>query len=122
MNGAVTGALVLSAALLASAASAAGPVRNARCDIWQRNAIQYDGPCNLRPEGGGSFSLTFPHSEEAESLEQYHVTRIRVRVVQRRVAQVSEPDRRVDVSWGRAIRSRHDRACWEGDYWHVCAY
>jgi hypothetical protein len=122
MDRVATGALALSAALLASAATAAGPVRTVRCDIWQRNAIQYDGPCSLRPEGGGSFSLTFPHSEEAESLEQYHVTRIRVRLVRPRVAQVSEPDRRADPSWGRAIRSRRDRACWEGDYWHVCAY
>ena len=114
------GLVTLSATLLAAATPAAPPSRTARCDIWARNAIQYTGPCNLRPEGGGSFSLTFPHNEEAESLEQYHVMRIRVHVLRLGHARVSVNG--PDPDWGRAVRSRRNRACWEGDYWHVCAY
>jgi hypothetical protein len=122
MNGFAAGVAALGAALVAGAALAAQPVRPARCDIWARNAISYEGPCTLRPERGGSFSLTFPHNEETESLERYRVTQISVRIIRQGLARVSEPNRRVDSSWGRAIRSRRDRTCWEGDYWHVCAY
>jgi hypothetical protein len=95
---AVWGVLALSAAIAAIPASAAREASTAACRLWSRNAIEYDGPCIVRPERGGSFSLTFPHSEEALDLERHHVARIRVRMVRPGVAEVSVPDLRGQTS------------------------
>jgi hypothetical protein len=116
---AALGPIALCATLSATAPPAAqGAGRPARCDIWYRNAIQYDGPCRFRPEGGGSFSLSFPRGEHDLALR--NVARIRVRLVRPGVARVSADD--AAAAWGRARRSRRDRACWSAPYWHVCAY
>ena len=119
---AALGLLALCGVVVANPAFAADASRDARCRVWQRNAIEYDGPCRFWSEDGGSFSLTFPTGEGTEDLDRYHITRIRVRVVRPGVAEVSEPDRPADRRWGRALRSRRDGACWSAPFWMVCAY
>ena len=122
--------LGLCGAIAAIPASAADVSRDARCRVWQTNAIEYAGACRFWSEDGGSFSLTFPTGEEGGDLRRYHITRIRVRVIRPGVAEVSEPDRPADRRWGRALRSRRDRACWtasaldpgEAGFWMVCTY
>ena len=122
--------LGLCGAIAAIPASAADVSRDARCRVWQTNAIDYEAACRLWPEDGGSFSLTFPTGEEGGDLRRYHITRIRVRVIRPGVAEVSEPDRPADRRWGRALRSPRDRGCWtasalspgEGGFWMVCAH
>ena len=121
--------LGLCGAIAAIPASAANISRDARCRVWQTNAIDYNGACHFWSEDGDSFSLTFPTGEGDGDLRRYHITRIRVRVIRTGVAEVSEPDRLADRRWGRALRSRLDRACWtaaalapgEAGFWMVCA-
>lgn len=80
---AALGTIALCATLPATPLPAAeGAARPARCDIWYRNAIQYDGLCRFRAEGGGSFSLTFPRGEHDLTLR--NVRRVRVHLIRPR--------------------------------------
>ncbi|MCW3847135.1 hypothetical protein OF829_07775 [Sphingomonas sp. LB-2] len=104
-----------------SAPVPAQSVKAARCSIWMRNAIQYDGPCQFEAERGGSFSLSFPYA--SGDLSGLGIGEIFVLITARGVAVVSDsgPDGHVS-NWGPARRSRRDRACWEGRDFRVCAY
>jgi len=99
----------------------AAAAKPARCSIWMRNAIQYDGPCSFEAERGGSFSLSFPW--DAGDITLREIDRIHVRIISPGVAQVSDtgPDRR-GRSWGKARRSNLQRACWASADFRVCAW
>ena len=106
------------AAVAVSPAAAQG--RNARCVIASNGSPTYRGPCRFLPEGGnGSFTVTpgrrgpFPSGE----------TGINVSITERGVAEVYGFTPRGPASrWGTAVRSRRDRACWNGPDFLVCVY
>jgi len=114
-------ALIGAAGIGAPAVAGAASAKPAKCSIWRRGAIQYDGPCGFEAARGGSFSLSFPWDSGDIALR--NIDRIHVRITAPGVAQVSDtgPDRRGNA-WGRARRSTLQRACWASADFRVCAY
>ena len=92
--------------------------RSARCVVSTDGSVTYRGPCRFYPEGAGSFTVTpvrgrFPGQ----------VSGISVSVGERGVAEVYGLTAAGNNSrWGTAVRSRRDRACWNGPDFSVCAY
>jgi hypothetical protein len=110
--------LEIAALLLAASSPSSEPHagKSARCDVWYRNAIAYQGPCEFALRAGGSFTLTFP--QKAGDISQRRVGQISVQVGRDGIATVTDADSR----WGHAIRSKKDQACWIGREFRVCAY
>ena len=106
------------AGVATSPAQAQAPDRGARCVISTEGYLTYRGPCRFYPEGAGSFTVTpmrgtFPGE----------VTGISVSISERGVAEVYGLTPAGAASrWGTAVRSRRDRACWNGPDFSVCAY
>jgi len=114
-------ALIGAAGSEAPAMAGMAAAKPAKCSIWMRNAIQYDGPCGFEAAPGGSFSLSFPW--DSGDITRREIDRIHVRITAPGVAQVSDtgPDRR-GRSWGKARRSTLQRACWASADFRVCAW
>jgi len=113
---ALTGAAGI-AAVAATPASAQG--RTARCVVSSNGSPTYRGPCRFIPDGGGRFTVTPPRGREFPSGQ----TGISVSLTETGVAEVYGLTPRGPASrWGTAVRSRRDRACWNGPDFSVCAY
>ena len=115
--------LLASLALLAvafpAAAQSGNDGRNARCVIVSNGLPTYRGPCRFYTEAGGSFTVTPPRGRSFPG----DVTGISVSIEEPGVAQVHGLTPTGPASrWGTAVRSRRDRACWEGPDFSVCAY
>jgi len=113
----LTVALALGVLVLPASANAQG--RAARCVVSGNGAPAYRGPCRFIAERGGSFSVA---PQGAKSFPG-GVTSVSVFVTETGVAEVRGLTARgVNSRWGTAVRSRRDRACWEGPDFSVCAY
>ncbi|MEA3018065.1 MAG: hypothetical protein QOI38_2787 [Sphingomonadales bacterium] len=114
----------LAFALAAAGAAAAflpgaAEARAARCVVVSNGMPTYRGPCNFIPDGGGSFTIAPPRGR----LFPGDVTGISVTLEETGVAQVyGLTPRGVASRWGTAVRSRRDRACWNGPDFSICAY
>jgi hypothetical protein len=92
--------------------------RGARCVVSTEGNLTYRGPCRFYPESAGSFTVTplrgtFPGE----------TTGISVSIGERGVAEVyGLTPAGINSRWGTAVRSRRDRACWNGPDFSVCAY
>lgn len=111
------------AAISGVAAIASSPAeaqrRTARCVITSNGAPTYRGPCRFMAEAGGSFTVIPVGRREFPSGQ----TGINVSITERGVAEVYGQTPRGPASrWGTAVRSRRDRACWDGPDFSVCAY
>ena len=113
--------LALLAAATATAVSAPAEAQNraARCVIVSNGLATYRGPCVFIPDGGGSFTVAPPRGRRFPG----EVTGISVYIEEPGVAQVHGLTPTGPASrWGTAVRSRRDRACWNGPDFAVCAY
>jgi len=107
------------AAAFASPAPAEAAGRNARCVIASNGQPTYRGPCIFSAERGGTFHVAPPRGREFPGGQ----TGISVEIVEPGVAEVYGLTPTGPASrWGTAVRSRRDRACWEGPDFSVCAY
>ena len=111
-------AAALAALALPSVAGAQGG-RTARCVIVSNGNPTYRGPCTFTAERGGSFHVAPPRGRSFPGGQ----TGISVEIVEAGIAEVYGLTPRGPASrWGTAVRSRRDRACWEGPDFSVCAY
>ena len=111
--------LAVAAAVAVSLPAAAQQGRAARCVIVSNGAPTYRGPCRFLPERGGTFTVTPPRGREFPSGH----TGISVAIVEPGVAEVyGNTPRGPSSRWGTAVRSRRDRACWNGPDFSICAY
>ncbi|HEX8644949.1 MAG TPA: hypothetical protein VF702_13650 [Allosphingosinicella sp.] len=107
------------AAFAAPPAAGAPTSRAARCVVASNGNPTYRGPCRFTPERGGTFHVAPPRGREFPGGQ----TGISVEIVEPGVAEVYGLTPRGPASrWGTAVRSRRDRACWEGPDFSVCAY
>ena len=107
------------AGLSVAASPAAAQGRGARCVVSSNGSPTYRGPCRFIPDGGGSFTVTPPRGREFPSGQ----TGISVSLTETGVAEVYGLTPRGPASrWGTAVRSRRDRACWNGPDFSICAY
>ena len=107
------------AALAALPAAAQSQGRGARCVIVSNGQPTYRGPCTFIPDGGGSFTVAPPRRREFSGGQ----TGINVSITEPGVAEVYGLTPTGPASrWGTAVRSRRDRACWNGPDFSVCAY
>ena len=112
-------AAAAAAALAALPASAQHRGRSVRCVVASNGMPTYRGPCFFYPEGGGSFVVSPPRGRSFPG----EVTGISVSIEERGIAEVYGLTPTGPASrWGTAVRSRRDRACWEGPDFSVCAY
>ncbi|HWT13092.1 MAG TPA: hypothetical protein VN231_10100 [Allosphingosinicella sp.] len=115
-------AIAALAALCAAALSAPEALakdRTVRCVIVSHGSDTYRGPCHFLPEEGGTFTVTPLPDREFPSGH----TGIQVNIVEPGVAEVYGLTPAGPASrWGTAVRSRRDRACWEGPDFSICAY
>ncbi|HEX8366207.1 MAG TPA: hypothetical protein VF603_13080 [Allosphingosinicella sp.] len=114
--------LAFTLAAFAAAAAflpAAAEARPARCVVASDGNATYTGPCNFLPDRGGSFSVAPPRGRAFPG----GVTSISVTLEETGVAEVRGLTARgISSRWGTAVRSRRDRACWNGPDFSVCAY
>ena len=106
--------LAVTALVVAQPASA----KVARCAIKARVG-QLNGPCTVTARRGGSFTI--------EPVRQRYLVgkfmSINVNVDRRGIGTVrAVSGRGYTARWGRAVRSKRDRACWIGQDFSVCAY
>jgi hypothetical protein len=112
---------VAAAAILAGlpAAVDAQRPRGARCVVASDGQPTYRGPCIFTAERGGTFHVAPPMGREFPGGQ----TGISVEIVEPGVAEVYGLTPTGPASrWGTAVRSRRDRACWNGPDFSVCAY
>jgi hypothetical protein len=107
-------ALAVTALVVAQPASA----KVARCVIKARVG-QQSGPCTFTAHRGGSFTI--------EPVRRRYLIgkfmSINVDVDRRGIWNVrAVSGRGYTARWGRAVRSKGDRACWTGQDFSVCAY
>jgi hypothetical protein len=109
-----TAALAVTALVVAQPASA----KVARCVIKARVG-QQNGPCTFTGRRGGSFTI-------APVRQRYLIGKfmsINVDIDRRGIGNVrAVSGRGYTARWGRAVRSKGDRACWTGQDFSVCAY
>jgi hypothetical protein len=118
MKLALLGAAAL-AALAASTAADAQRPRPARCVIASDGQPTYRGPCMFTAERGGTFHVAPGRGREFPGGQ----TGISVEIVEPGVAEVYGLTPTGPASrWGTAVRSRRDRACWDGSDFSICAY
>ena len=116
--------LVLAAAAAVAAfafapAADAQTSRAARCVIVSNGNPTYRGPCRFTAERGGTFHVAPARGREFPGGQ----TGISVEIVEPGVAEVYGLTPTGPASrWGTAVRSRRDRACWNGPDFSVCAY
>lgn len=107
----------LGAAALPHSAEAQG--RAARCVVASNGMPTYRGPCRFTAERGGTFHVAPPRGREFPGGQ----TGISVEIVEPGVAEVYGLTPTGPASrWGTAVRSRRDRACWNGPDFAICAY
>ena len=108
------------ASILIAAGFAAAPAQAkiARCVI-DSEGTSYNGPCQYNVARGGTFTLT-PVRHRTFAGGALSIT---VYMVRPGVADVRGlADAGINSRWGRAVRSRRDRACWVGEDFTICAY
>ncbi|WP_379546081.1 hypothetical protein ACFCW2_09980 [Qipengyuania sp. DSG2-2] len=99
------------------AAAEAAKWRDVNCSISEGD-IGYDGPCQFKAEGGGSFTVrrkngeTFIGDMTQASLALSSGGQAQMRTLNKDGSR---------SSWVPAERLEFDKACWEGDYLVVCA-
>jgi hypothetical protein len=93
--------------------------KSALCTVESNGRTMFHGYCDFLPERGGSFSL----SAFNRNRPLYNgISLVSVYIVQRGVAEVSGlTSDGFNSRWGRAVRSRSDRACWVGSDFRICA-
>jgi hypothetical protein len=108
------------ASLLIAAGFAAAPAQAkiARCVI-DSEGTSYRGPCQYNVARGGTFTLT-PVRERTFAGGALSITVYMVRPGVADVRGLTEAG--VNSRWGRAVRTRRDRACWAGEDFTICAY
>ena len=99
--------------------SAEARQRASRCVVETQETGAYRGPCLFEAGRGGSFTVEPPAGRRLIA----DVVSVRLDVTGTGVADVRGLTTSVVNSrWGRAVRSRRDRACWVGSAFRVCAY
>jgi hypothetical protein len=107
--------LALSAASVLIAVTAVpASARPARCVI-AIDDNRYNGPCDFTSRKGGTFFLSaFRRS--------FNIRAIDVFVTRNGVGDARITPAGAKPIWGRALRSREESACWEGDTFKICVY
>ena len=86
--------------------------------------IEYKGQCKYMAHSEGSFTLMSPLGEmplfDSVAMVTVHITRKNVAEVSGLV--IDKPSGGHNSRWGRAVRSKIDRACWNGDDFRICAW
>lgn len=93
----------------------------ATCKISSMNEILFKGKCLFHSEKGGSFALTSLH-DQGYLFDDLIV--LNVSIIEKGVAEVRGVRAETGISsrWGTAIRSKTQRACWEGADFQICAW
>ena len=108
-------AFVLGLGLSSSAFAAS---KTATCQIDDNGSTIFKGKCIFTPQGNGSFYLSGKNLSATLGVEG-----LMVDVEQTNVANVQATLLRGGSStWGQAIRSKNQKACWEGRDFKVCAW
>jgi hypothetical protein len=112
-------ALLLVPAIMLAAPQVAARSKLASCRIVSNGAVKFSGRCRFTAERGGSFTL----SRARGGGRLYgSILSVSVTIVGRGVAEVRGlTSGGINSRWGRAVRSKRDRACWVGRGFRVCA-
>jgi hypothetical protein len=111
--------LLMAAAIVLASSPAAARSKPASCEIVSEGRVQFRGRCLFTLERGGSFSLG-PLRRRGQLYGS--ILSVSVAVVGRGVAEVRGlTTGGINSRWGRAVRSKRDRACWVGRGFRVCA-
>jgi hypothetical protein len=112
-------AALLVPAIMLAAPQAAARSKPASCRIESNGKVAFRGRCLFTAERGGSFSL----GPARGSGPLYgSILAVNVTIVGRGVAEVRGLTRGgINSRWGRAVRSKRNRACWVGSDFRVCA-
>ena len=110
--------LALATVLITGFVAVPAHARVARCVIDSEGA-SYRGACQYNVARGGTFTVT-PLRSRTFGGGPMSIT---VYVVRPGVAEVRglTPEG-INSRWGRALRSRRDGACWQGEDFSVCVY
>jgi len=111
--------LLLAPAVLLAAPQVAAKSKLASCRIVSEGAVKFSGRCRFTAERGGSF-----HIGPARGRGRLYgsILSVSVTIVSRGVAEVRGlTSGGINSRWGRAVRSKRDRACWVGRGFSVCA-
>lgn len=111
--------LLLAPAILLAAPQAAAKSKLASCRIVSEGAVKFRGRCGFTAGRGGSFRLG---PARGRGPLYGSILSISVTIVSRGVAEVRGLTRGgINSRWGRATRSKRDRACWVGRGFRICA-
>lgn len=112
-------ALLIAATILLAAPPATARAKMASCRIVSQGAVQFSGRCRFIAERGGSFTL---RRARGRGPLYGSILSVTVAIIGRGVAEVRGLTRDgINSRWGRAVRSRRNRACWVGRGFRVCA-
>lgn len=112
-------AMLAAMAGVLAAALAAAASKMASCQIASEGAVKFNGRCRFTSERGGSFSLSPARGGGAL---YGSILSVSVTIVSPGVAEVRGLTRAgINSRWGRAVRSKRNRACWVGSDFRVCA-
>lgn len=104
---------------IASAGEAQSRERLVACRVETAGKVEMSGTCRFSSEKGGSFELASTNRDTPLFGE---ILTVSVSIVSPDVAEVRGLTVRGNNSrWGTAHRSSHDRACWEGSDFRICA-
>lgn len=112
-------AVLLVLAIMLAVPQAAARSKPASCRIESNGKVEFRGRCIFTPDRGGSFSL----GPARGSGPLYgSILAVNVTIVGRGVAEVRGlTTGGINSRWGRAVRSKRNRACWVGSDFRVCA-
>lgn len=92
--------------------------KTATCQIDDGGSTVFKGKCIFTPQGNGSFYLSGKNLSETIGVDG-----LMVEVEQTNVAIVQATLLRGGATtWGQAVRSKHQKACWVGQDFKVCAW
>lgn len=101
-----------------SSSSAFAQSKTVTCQVDDAETTVFKGKCVFTPQGNGSFYLSGKNLSQTMGIDG-----LMVYVEQTNVATVQATTLRGGAStWGQAIRSQHQRACWVGQDFKVCAW
>ena len=115
----VTGLASFFLMLEGEGAAAEAKPRKAECVIRSNGAAEFRGPCLFHAGEKGSFTI-----EAASKRKPFpQASSISLYMMAKDVGDVRGITRDgINSRWGRAIRSRRERACWNGSDFSICVY
>jgi len=95
--------------------------KQAVCQVTSGDTVVYNARCTFTPGGRGSFSISLPDERDGVFFDE--VVLVSVTIISRGVAEVRGlTTAGINSRWGRAVRSRKNRACWDGSDFQICAW